>query len=77
MGEYDIALKCILTRGDGSLLAAPGRVEGQRNLVLSLISELFGPVPEWAKRKIESLGEPELEVISLSFPPDGVASLRA
>jgi hypothetical protein len=57
---------------------ALGRVEGQRNLVLSLISELFGTVPEWARRKIESLGEPELEVISRRLlKPTSLAELLA
>jgi hypothetical protein len=38
-----------------------GMAEGARSVILSLIGERFGPVPAWARERVEALAAPELE----------------
>jgi predicted transposase YdaD len=42
-----------------------GRTEGERIVILRLIEKRFGPVPEWARRRIEDLSAPDLEPVEL------------
>jgi len=42
-----------------------GREDGERTVILSLMTERFGPVPVWARERIESLKAPELEKLAL------------
>ncbi len=42
-----------------------GRLEGERTIVLRLITRRFGPVPASARKRIESFTAPKLERISL------------
>jgi predicted transposase YdaD len=44
-----------------------GRVEGERALLLKLLSKRFGTVPEWASRRIELLGAGDLEELGVRF----------
>ena len=44
---------------------AMGREDGERTVILSLMTERFGPVPVWARERIESLKAPELEKLAL------------
>jgi len=44
---------------------ALGREEGERTVILSLIAERFGPVPAWARERLETLAAPELEQLAL------------
>lgn len=44
---------------------AQGREEGQRLVILRLINKRFGPVPEWARQRIESLPASDLEPLEL------------
>jgi hypothetical protein len=39
--------------------------EGERIVILSLVAERFGPVPAWARERIEILVAPELEQLAL------------
>lgn len=39
-----------------------GRVEGKAQVLLRLLSQRFGPSPDWLKRKIEAASEQELEL---------------
>jgi predicted transposase YdaD len=41
-----------------------GRVEGKREMILSLLEERFGKLPESAIRQIEAMGAPELDSIA-------------
>ena len=42
-----------------------GMVEGERSVVLRLIGKRFGPVPQWASARIESLRGAELEEVEM------------
>ena len=42
-----------------------GGAEGQRGLILGLLSRRFGPVPDWAVKHLDSLSTAELEPIAL------------
>jgi hypothetical protein len=42
-----------------------GRMEGERRVVLRLIGRRFGPVPEWAKQRVEALSASDLEQVEL------------
>ncbi len=47
---------------------AEGRAEGlasERRVVSGLIAKRFGPVPDWAKQRLEALTVPELEAVGL------------
>jgi hypothetical protein len=42
-----------------------GELLGQRLVILRLINKRFGPVPEWARQRIESLSASDLEPLEL------------
>jgi predicted transposase YdaD len=42
-----------------------GREEGRREMILSLMGKRFGPVPDWAKNRIDGLSAADLERIGL------------
>lgn len=44
---------------------ALGREEGERGLIMRQLPRRFGPVPDWAKQRLESLSPAELEPIAL------------
>jgi hypothetical protein len=44
---------------------AIGRIEGERSIILRMLSQRFGPVPDWAKDRIEALSTPDLESIAV------------
>jgi hypothetical protein len=46
-------------------LLRQGRAEGEREIVLALIGKRFGPVPAWARERIETLSAQELEQMAL------------
>ncbi len=39
-----------------------GRVEGKAQILIRLLNRRFGPLPDWAERKIEAANEQELEM---------------
>jgi hypothetical protein len=42
-----------------------GRLEGERCVVLRLMGRRFGPVPEWAKQRVEALAASDLEQVEI------------
>jgi predicted transposase YdaD len=46
---------------------ATGRVEGERALLLKQLAKRFGPVPEWVIKRLDQLGEEELESLGVRF----------
>ena len=42
-----------------------GELLGQKLVILRLINKRFGPVPEWARQRIESLSASDLEPLEL------------
>jgi len=44
---------------------AEGRMEGERRVVLRQIGRRFGPVPDWAKQRVEALSASQLEQVEL------------
>ena len=42
-----------------------GLQKGERRLILSLVADRFGPVPDWARERIERYTAPELEKLAL------------
>jgi hypothetical protein len=42
-----------------------GREEGERHLVLRQAEKRFGPIPAWAKQKIEAISGADLEAVGL------------
>jgi len=41
------------------------RRRGQREVILALMAERIGPVPAWAKERLESLGDAERNQVAL------------
>ena len=54
---------------------AEGRSEGQRELILFLLAKRFGPVPEWARERLRTATEEELQDIGLRMGK--ASSIRA
>jgi hypothetical protein len=44
---------------------AEGLAKGERRVVLRQIGKRFGPVPEWAKQRVEALSASDLEQVEL------------
>ena len=42
-----------------------GRVEGEQTVVMRQIEKRFGPVPAWARQRLEAMSAPELEETAL------------
>ena len=42
-----------------------GRQEGEQTIVMRLIEKRFGPVPAWARQRLEAMSAPELEETGL------------
>jgi flagellar biosynthesis/type III secretory pathway protein FliH len=42
-----------------------GREEGERKVVLRLIEQRFGPVPDWAQQRLKTLSSGDLETLEL------------
>lgn len=57
-----IALGRVEGREEGRL---EGEIEGERRVVLRQIAKRFGPVPGWAKERLDSLSASELEQVEL------------
>ncbi|MES1257214.1 MAG: DUF4351 domain-containing protein [Acidobacteriota bacterium] len=41
-----------------------GRIDGERHIVLHMLTQRFGPVPDWAKNRIEKMSTAEIEDIA-------------
>ena len=48
-------------------LLRQGRSAGKRDLVLLMLSDWFGPLPDWAVRRLQNMSIAELDQVAVGF----------